>query len=545
MMNKNDFYKGNPRLKSGNVPMQFTKDQVSEYVKCSTDPLYFTQNYIKIIHPDLGLTQFTPWDFQEQMIQLYSMNRFVITKCPRQVGKSTTVVAYLLWELLFHSHLHIAILANKGDTARELLGRLQLAYENLPFWLQQGVLEWNKGSIEVENGSRITATSTSSNAVRGQSFNIVFLDEFAFVPNNVQEEFFQSVYPTISSGKTTKVIIVSTPNGMNLFYKLWNSAVDQKSSYKPFEIHWSQVPGRDAKWKAEQIANTSEQQFRQEFECEFLGSVNTLISGAKLAHCDIKEPIRRAGKVDIQEEPIEGHAYAMTVDCSHGAGVDHSTFVIYDITKAPYKAVAKFYCNQTGPIVFPTHIYAAASLYNSAMILIEINDIGGQVAHTLHFDMEYENLLMVSTRGRAGQVLSGGFGTGKSQLGIKMSKKVKRIGCAVLKTLIEEDKLIINDFDMIYELSSFILKGDTYQADDGMHDDLAMCNVIFAWLTTQQFFKELMNHDIRRIIAEKREKEIQENIIPAGFFDEDPDIVRIDGDTSVWRTVENYYDTRL
>jgi hypothetical protein len=545
-MQEIDFYKGNPNLKAANVQIQFTKEQIEEYVKCSKDPLYFITKYMMIVHPDLGLVQFPIWDFQKKMIQLYSMNRFVITKCPRQIGKTTTMVGYLLWEVLFHSHMNIAVLANKGDTAREILGRLQLAYEHLPLWLQQGVEEWNKGKIVLENGSKILATSTSSNSVRGQTFNIVFLDEFAFVPNNVQEDFFQSVFPTISSGKTTKVIIVSTPNGMNLFYKLWKGAEDGKNSYAPFSIHWSQVPGRDAAWKKEQIANTSEQQFRQEHECEFLGSVNTLIDGSKLALCEVKDPIRRAGKLDIFEEPQANRAYAMTVDSSHGAGLDHSAFCIYDITDVPYKLVAKFYCNNTGPLVFPTHIYQAARLYNMAMILVEVNDIGSQIAHTLHYDMEYDHVLHVDVRGRAGQVLSGGFGAGKTQLGVKMSKKVKKIGCAILKSLIEEEKLVINDFDTVYELSSFISKGDSYSADDGMYDDLVMCNVMFSWMTTQPFFKELMNQDIRRIIAQKREAEIEESILPAGFFHNDADgIVRIDGDSSVWRPVENYYDIEL
>lgn len=262
-----DSYRDNPLLKRAGVELQYTQEQVDEYIKCSQDPVYFAERYIRIVNVDRGLMPFEMWDFQREMIRTYHENRFSITKCPRQVGKTTTSVAYLLWVTLFSDDQNIAVLANKGSLARDILAKYQLAYENLPMWLQQGIVTWNKGNVELENGSKIVAASTSSSAIRGGAFNIVFLDEFAFVPNNIANEFFNSVYPVISSGKTTKIIIVSTPNGMNLFYKLWIDAMNKKNGYKTFEIHWSMVPGRDEKWKEETIKNTSEEQFRQEFEC--------------------------------------------------------------------------------------------------------------------------------------------------------------------------------------------------------------------------------------------------------------------------------------
>ena len=277
-----DIYLGNPLLKKANVNIQFTPDQVKEFIKCKEDPVYFANNYIKIVSVDEGLVPFNIYPFQEKLIKNFHNHRFNICKMPRQSGKSTTVVSYLLHYVVFNDNVNVGILANKASTAKDLLGRLQKSYENLPKWMQQGVQVWNKASLELENGSKIIAASTSASAVRGMSFNIIFLDEFAFIPNHIAEDFFSSVYPTISSGKTTKVIIVSTPKGMNHFYRLWHDSERGRNEYIPTEVHWTEVPGRDAAWKAQTISNTSEQQFQQEFECDFLGSSDTLISSAKL-----------------------------------------------------------------------------------------------------------------------------------------------------------------------------------------------------------------------------------------------------------------------
>ena len=375
---------------------------------------------------------------------------------PRQTGKSTTVVSYLLHYAVFNDSVNIGILANKAATARELLGRLQTAYENLPKWMQQGIIAWNKGSLELENGSKILAASTSASAVRGMSFNILFLDEFAFVPNHVADSFFASVYPTITSGKNTKVIIVSTPHGMNHFYRMWHDAEKGKSEYIPTDVHWSEVPGRDSKWKETTISNTSEAQFKVEFECEFLGSVNTLIAPSKLRTLIYDNPIQRNAGLDVYENPIQDHDYVMTVDVARGVGEDYSAFVVVDITEFPHKIVAKYRNNDIKPMLFPNIIYEIAKNYNSAYILCEVNDIGDQVASILQYDLEYQNLLMCSMRGRAGQIVGQGFSGKKTQLGVKMSKTVKKVGSLNLKTLIEEDKVIFNDYEIISELTTFI-----------------------------------------------------------------------------------------
>ena len=510
-------YLGNPNLKRANITQEWTKEEIEEYAKCMKDPQYFIEHYIKIVSLDEGLIPFHLYDFQKEMIGTFHNNRFTICKLPRQSGKSTTIIAYLLHYVLFNPNVNVAILANKAATARDLLGRLQLAYEHLPKWLQQGVMSWNKGSLELENGSKILASATSSSAVRGGSYNIIFLDEFAYVPSNVAEQFFSSVYPTISSGKTTKVMIVSTPHGMNMFYKLWVDAEEGRNSYVPIEVHWSEVPGRDEKWKEETIKNTSESQFNTEFECEFLGSIDTLITPAKLKTLTYRTPIQSNAGLDVYVKPIDKHTYMLTADVSRGTKNDYSAFAVIDITELPYKIVAKFRDNEIKPLLFPSKIYDVALAYNKAFVMVEVNDIGEQVANTLQFDLEYDNLIMASMRGRAGQILGGGFSGGRAQLGVRTTKAVKRIGCSNLKQLIEDNKLIVEDYDCINELSTFIVKGQSFEADEGCNDDLVACLFMFAWATDQTYFKELTDMDVRQTMMREQQDMLEQDMAPFGF----------------------------
>ena len=514
-----DQYLGNPNLKKAHTKSRFTKKQIDEVMKCLGDPKYFIEQYLKIVTIDKGLVPFEMYDFQRNMVDTFHENRFTICKLPRQSGKSTIIVSYLLHYVLFNDNVNVAILANKSSTARDLLGRLQLAYEYLPKWMQQGVLNWNKGSLELENGSRIVAASTSSSAVRGSTFNIIFLDEFAYVPNNIAEEFFSSVYPTISSGKSSKVMIVSTPHGMNMFYKMWMDAVNKKSTFVPVEVHWSEVPGRDEEWKEQTIKNTSESQFQTEFECEFLGSVDTLINAQKLKTMAVIDPKKSPGGLDVYEMPIKDHTYVITVDVARGVQNDYSAFIVVDSTQAPYKIVAKYRNNEIKPIVFPNILKKVAEHYNKAYVLIEINDLGQQVADAMQFELEYDNMMMVTQRGRAGQVLGGGFSGRGNQLGVRMTKGTKKIGTSNMKSLIEGDKLIINDFDIISELSTFISKGKSYEAETGAHDDLVMCIVIFSWLANQRYFKELTNVDVRGQMFADQKNAIEADMAPFGFID--------------------------
>ena len=441
MPNKNDGYLGNDKLKKVGVDLPYTEEQVTEILKCSEDPIYFIKKYVKIVNVDLGIVDFDMWPFQEDMVDGFHKNRFSICKMPRQVGKTTTTVGYMLWAVLFNPDYTVGILANKGQLAREILGRLQRAYEYLPLWLQQGIITWNKGNIELENGSKIYAYATSNSGVRGGTYNLIFLDEFAFVPHNMAQEFFTATYPVISSGKTTKVIIVSTPNGLNMFYKMWTDAIEKRSTYNPIEVHWSSVPGRDDDWKKETIRNTSEEQFRQEFETEFIGSSATLVSGSKLRSLAFFNPISTIDKLDMYEEPKEGHVYIATVDCSEGVGQDYSAINIIDATETPYRQVAKYRANDLPLLFFPNIIYSIGMKYNGAYILIETNNIGQQVVDILHYDLEYENIYKIDQHHIKGQTISGGFRR-NSSFGIKTTKSVKKIGCANLKTLIERTKSI-------------------------------------------------------------------------------------------------------
>ena len=528
-------YLGNPNLKRANVQIEFTPEQIQEYARCMEDPAYFIENYIKIVSIDEGLVPFSLYPFQRDMVQTFHTNRFSICKLPRQSGKSTTIIAYLLHYCLFNESVNVAILANKAAVARDLLGRLQLAYEHLPKWLQQGVMTWNKGSLELENGSKILASATSSSAVRGGSYNIIFLDEFAYVPNNIAEQFFSSVYPTISSGKTSKVMMVSTPHGMNMFYKMWNDAENGRNSYVPIEVHWSEVPGRDEKWKQETIKNTSEQQFNVEFECEFLGSVNTLITPAKLRSLSHNNPVQDNAGLKVYEKPNSESGYVLVADVSRGIASDYSAFVVMDVSEVPYRQVAIYRDNEIKPMNFPQIIHKVATAYNLAYVMIEINDIGAQVADALQFDLEYDNLIMTTMHGRNGQQIGGGLSKNVS-MGIRTTKQVKRIGCATLKDLIEKDNLLIDDFDTISELTTFIAKNTSWEADDGTHDDLVMTCVIFSWLVQQRYFRELTDQDIREKMFAEQMKMIEEELVPFGIIEDghDPDEYSIPRDNNAW-----------
>ena len=534
-----EIYLGNPNLKKANTPIEFTKENVAEYLKCKENPVYFAMNYVKIVTLDEGLKSFQPYDFQEKLINNFHDNRFNICKMPRQTGKSTTVISYLLHYVVFNDSVNVGILANKAATARELLGRLQTAYENLPKWMQQGILSWNRGSLELENGSKILAASTSASAVRGMSFNILFLDEFAFVPNHIADSFFASVYPTITSGQNTKVIIVSTPHGMNHFYRMWHDSEKGKNEYVPTDVHWSQVPGRDEVWKEQTIANTSEQQFKIEFECEFLGSVDTLIAPSKLKTLVYESPLTTNAGLDIFQQSKENHDYITTVDVARGVGADYSAFVVVDITEFPHQIVAKYRNNEIKPMMFPNVIWEVAKNYNNSFILCEVNDIGDQVASILHYDLEYENLLMASMRGRAGQIVGQGFSGKKTQLGVKMSKTVKKIGSLNLKTMIESDKLLFKDYDILSELTTFISKSNSFEAEDGCNDDLAMCLVIYAWLVNQDYFKELTDQDVRKRLYEEQKNQIEQDMSPFGFIEDGLDETSfVDQEGDRWHTDE-------
>jgi hypothetical protein len=531
-------YLGNNDLKRSGEEIEFTPDMLKEYVKCSKDPIYFAENYIKIVHVDKGLVPLEMYDYQKEITEKITNNRRVAVLTARQSGKTTTAVGVILHYILFNEFKTVAILANKGDAAREVLGRVQLAYEALPKWMQQGIEEWNKGNITLENGCKIYAGTTTSSAIRGKSISFLYLDEVAFIEGF--DEFFASVYPTISSGKTTKLLMTSTPNGLNHFWKTCKGAEEETNGYEFVKVMWYDVPGRDEKWRKETIEalDHDEEKFNQEYCCEFIGSSGTLISGAKLKELLHSKPLVERENLYQYEAVLEGHSYVMTVDVSRGKGLDYSTFTVFDVTEMPYKQVACYRDNMISPVDFASIIYRIGLMYNESAILIEVNDIGEQVSDVLLMDYGYENLLFTESAGRAGKRISGGFGRGNDN-GIRTTKSVKQKGCSILKMLIEQNQMILVDYNTIQELSRFSKKGYSYEAESGFHDDMVMNLVLFAWLTDDRFFRELTDINTLAQLREKTEEQLNEELLPFGFIDiGDPLGEDGDGWTSSGRTFE-------
>tara|TARA_B100000131_G_scaffold190684_1_gene183352 strand:- start:2707 stop:4332 length:1626 start_codon:yes stop_codon:yes gene_type:complete len=533
-------YIANPLIKAKFQEQEFTAKQIKEYIKCAEDPEYFIEKYIKIVSLDKGLVKFRMYEFQKRMVNTFHHNRFTICKVGRQSGKSVTVISFILWYLLFNESKKVALLANKAATSRELLQRIQLAYEHLPPWIQQGVGVWNKGSFELENGSSIISSSTSSSAIRGSSFNLVFLDEFAFVESHIAEDFFRSVYPTITSGQETKMIVVSTPYGMNHFYKMWTDAIDKKSDFNAIEVHWSEVPGRDDKWRKKQIRNTSIEQFRQEFETEFIGSSDTLITADKLTMLRWEDPVFSKNGLDIYEEPKYGQQYCLTADVSHGKGKDYSAITVWNVSQFPSMLVAKYRDNTVTPLVFPNFINQIAKQYNDAHVLVETNDVGSQVGHILRTDIGYENMIMTRHNGREGIVISAGFSRSAS-MGLRTTQITKNIGANTFKNMVEADKVIIKDVDLIQELYAFCQKGKSWEAQPGNTDDLVMCCLLYGWLSSQQYFEDLIEVSLRAEFLQDVDQSTWDDLTPFGFYDdgiseydykEPPTMVVRDGDDS-------------
>jgi hypothetical protein len=510
------YYNANPQLKASGVAVPFTEEQISEYVKCSQDPIYFINNYCKIVTLDHGLQDFKLYDCQVEKVKIIHENRKVILMEGRQQGKTTTSAAYILWYTLFQDSKTVAILANKAPAAREVLSRYQLMFENLPPWMQQGVTTWNKGDIELENGSKVFTAATSSSGIRGKSVNMLYVDETAIIPNNIAEQFFASVYPTISAGQTTKILLSSTPLGYNHFWKFWNDAENKRNDFVPLFIPYWKIPGRDEKWAEEQRRQLGELKYNQEILCNFLGSSLTLIASDTIAQMSPSPYVKQVGGLDVIEAPLPTHNYVLSADVAKGVEGDYSAFSVIDISTVPYKIVAKYRDNKISPMLYPSVIHKVATEYNMAYVLIEIN-VGEQVAEILHSEYEYENIIYV-TRTTGGQVVSGGFGSGKTQLGVTTDKKVKRIGCQAFKSLVEEKKLLVTDMDTIAEISTFIEKKNSYMADEGYHDDLVMTLVLFSWLTTNPYFKELNDVNLRQVMYENHMKRIEEELTPFGVI---------------------------
>ena len=524
-------YLGNPNVKRDGVVNPWTQEEILEYKKCMDDPVHFAREYCKVISLDEGLVNFNLYPYQEKMFNHFTENRFSIVLACRQSGKSISSVAYLLWFALFHSEKTIAILANKGATAREMLSRVTLMLENLPFFLQPGTKALNKGSIEFSNNSKIVAAATSGSSIRGLSISLLFLDEFAFIENDAT--FYTSTYPVISSGKDTKIIITSTANGIgNVFHKIWEGAMQKTNNFAPFRVDWWDVPGRDEKWKEQTIANTSQLQFDQEFGNTFFGTGDTLVNAETLMALRAKNPIQVQGDCLIYEETQPGHDYVMCVDVAKGRGQDYSTFNVIDISTRPFKQVAVYRNNTISPILFPNIIYKFAKAYNNAYVVVESNDQGSVVCNGLYHDLEYDNLHVESMVKATG-------------LGIEMNRKVKRLGCSGFKDIIENNKLEIVDEQTIIEISTFEAKGNSFEASNGNHDDLVMNFVMFGYFAGTTYFNEMTDINLKDMLFEQRMAEIENDVLPFGFIDDGvPDLPVADTGAMAW-AVEEQWDPDL
>jgi hypothetical protein len=521
-------FRGNQNLKKKGAEIEWTTEMVEEFIQCSKDPIYFAEKYIQIVHVDHGLIPIRLYDYQKDIIIKVTGNRRTCVVTARQAGKTTTAVSIILHYVLFNEYKTVALLANKGDAAREILDRIKIAYEALPKWLQQGVVEWNKGSVEFENGCKILAGSTSSSSIRGKSVSFLYIDETAFVEN--WDVFFSSVFPTISSGNTTKILLTSTPKGLNHFYKTCEGAKANRNGYQFTQVMWYDVPGRDEKWKQEQLEamDFDYEKFAQENECEFLGSSGTLITGAKLKQLVYADPIKTVDDINIFIEPDPGKRYVLIADVSRGKGLDYSAFHVIDITEMPYKQVCTYRSNMITPVDYATVIFRTAIYYNEAFVMIEINDIGEQVGTILFEDLEYENMLLTENSGRSGKrLISGvsGFG-GKADVGLRTTKPVKSIGCSMIKLLVEQDQILINDFDTIKEFSTFSKNKNSWEAEPGNHDDLVMGLVLFGWLSNQKFFKELTDINTVSQLKEMSEERMLEQLVPFGIIDDRNDVYK-------------------
>lgn len=498
---------------SGSKKRQLNTIEMLEWIKCSIDPIYYCKKYITITLADGGLSKFKMFKYQEEMVELFENNRFTVCCLGRQLGKTTVVAAYLIWVTHFHETKQCAVLANKADQAQEIMERIQQSYESLPLFLKPGVRVYNKRSVTFSNKAKVFSGASSKSSVRGRSISILYWDEAAFTPND--NEFYESIYPTISSGKETKLILTSTPNGKRgVFYKLWSSP---DNGFAKIKAIWSDNPTRDEEWKNATIAATSSEQFAQEFCCEFRGSQNSLISMSTMVDLFHINPIKKNDSgLKIFKTVQPNHVYFISVDTSRGLGGDYHAFSVIDITeKNNYEVVATFRNNSLSPLIYPTLIYNVAQEYNNSFVLVELNDIGEQVANILYYDLEYENVIMTITD-KSRQVI--GF-SADSKPGVRTSTTVKSVGCSNLKTLVEKNKLTLNDENIIDELANFVPKGKSFEADSGSTDDLVITLVLFAWATTQRYFIDMTDIDLRKQLLQDRDNYSSEDVMPFGIIE--------------------------
>jgi hypothetical protein len=524
-------FKGNDNLRHAREKLQLTPEQLLEFNRCREDPLYFVENYVKILSLDSKqLVNFKLREYQLDLFWKVIKDREVIAKWARQSGKTTTVAAAMAWLILFNTNYRVLIVAHMHEKAIEVLDVVKQIYEYLPPHLQHGVINWGKKSIRIGNKSMIKTAGTSGSSGRGGTYHFLYMDEFAHVPGHIAEDFWNSVLPTISSGKDTKVVVTSTPKGLNFFFKLWDDSEKGINKYNRSEINWWDVPGRDDAWRVDIIKSRGEDYFRQEFASEFLGSSNTLIKGEVLKRLVYRRPVYHSDNLDIYKEPEPGRIYAITVDLGEGIGQDYSVIMCFDITHMPYEVAAVYRSNWDPTMKMPLLIYNMGKKYGNCMVVIETASEGASVAKTLHYDMMYPYVLSTTTTTKHGQKISGGFAA-NSRYGIKMTVGTKRLGCTTLKALVEGDQLFINDEKLRSELFNFAAKGNSFEAENG-HDDHVMCCVMFGWLVDQGYIRNINNVNMHMTMADKYRMEMEDQKSPLlihdnGMFDERAEMIAL------------------
>lgn len=513
-----DTYNGNILIKKAYTKSELNIYHKIEIAKCKLDPVYFIENYCRIVTLDDGIVPFKMYDYQKQMVKLYQENRFCLTLTARQMGKTAAMAAYILWFAIFHETKTVAVLANKMEQAQEIMDRIRMAFEYLPFFLQHGVKVYNKRRLEFDNGSIIFSSATSASGIRGRTVDLCYIDEAAFVENDLT--FYESTYPVITSGKESRMIMTTTPRGARgMFYMLWREAKENRNFYKTIEVLWNHHPKRDEKWKEETIANIGYSRFAQEFACKFQGSAGTLIPAHILERLQWLNAINDDESLKIYQPYVPGRKYVAIADPGGGVGIDYSVCTIIDVETYPYRVVAKYRNNEISPMLFPHTIMNMAVTYGNCPVLVEANnDVGGQVTYILYYELEYENVVLTSHAEKAiGGLRIGGKAT-QVVPGVKTTKKVKSIGCSNLKTLLENNDLIIEDQEMIEELGTFIVKGSSFEADEDCHDDTVMTLVLFSWFVKQEYFNEYANSNIGDHLYKKNVEMALEDILPFGHL---------------------------
>lgn len=500
--NKRSRYMGLPNLKRANIKTNWTREMVQEWKKCRDDIVYFAEKYCAITHIDYGTIKVQLRDYQRDMLRIMSSKRMTCCNLSRQLGKTTVVAIFLAHFVCFNKDKAVGILAHKGSMSAEVLDRTKQAIELLPDFLQPGIVEWNKGSIELDNGSSIGAYASSPDAVRGNSFAMIYIDECAFIPNFIDA--WLAIQPVISSGRRSKIIITTTPNGLNHFYDIWDAALSGKSGFEPYTAIWNSVKERlyndqdmfddGWQWSSQTISASSLEQFKQEHCAEFHGTSGTLISGMKLANMDWTEVTPDNHGFYKFKEAHPERKYIAALDCSEGRGQDYHALHIIDITEPQWEQVGVLHSNSISHLILPDIVHKYLMEYNEAPVYIELNSTGVSVAKSLYMDLEYENVICDSM----------------VDLGMKQTKRTKAVGCSTLKDLIEKDKLIIHHKATVQEFRTFSEKGVSWAAEEGYHDDLIMGLVIFAWLTTQTKFADYADKDDLRLASEVFRNELED-----------------------------------